>query len=230
VAGWNRNPFASDQHYAPYPAQDWPRDAVPTTPNDEQPYRNPTYAVPGPRVNPNLGYWTGAEQTLTLRAPDATAVLRRSGYVEGVIARAVWRSTVLDLSPDLRASASVTPVAAPVSSPAAWATKEEARLQVEFRKIKNVAEPGRFEIRYVEIGSTTTPENIVSLDAPQDVTPDFYASGWQDGATLYAANPTLVFRAPGHLRYWGVIVVIDLVSGSIAEESRFPWTVRGVAQ
>lgn len=229
MAGWPHNPFAADQNYPPYPAQDWPRDAVPTTPDDEQPYRNPTYAVPGPRVKPNLGYDTGPEVTIRLREP-VEADIQRGGFTDGVLARGYWKSTLLDLSPGLRASASVTPVATPIESPSAWAVKKEARMQVEFTRIKAVNPAGRYEIRYIEYGSTTTPENARALNAPQDITPDFYAMGYAEGGTLYADRTELIFRAPGHLRYWGVLLVIDQVSGTFDTTARFPWMLRGVTQ
>jgi hypothetical protein len=183
--------------------------------------------VPGPRTPPNLGYWTGDKATLRLNATIDSSF----GWSDGIVGRAIWQSTVLDLSPGLRASATYAPVASPVMAPAAYSQKEEARMQVEFERIDSITVmPGRFEVRYVEFGSTTTPQALRRLNAPQDVTPSFYSCGQQDGATLRAEGAELVFRAPGHLRFWGILIVIDLVSGAFPADIRFPWTVRGVAQ
>ena len=228
MAGWPFNPLAANQQSAPYPAQDWPYKPgeAPDGGVGCDPYSDAAQSsVPGKRVLPNLGYWSGDRATIPLTTPDVAF-----GWSDGVLGRGIWQSALLDLNPQLHASASMRPVATPIMSPGAYAQKQEARLQVEIERLATITIPGRFELRYIEYGSTTTSEATRQLNAPQDITPAFYSVGHVEGGVVVADGGEFVFKAPGHLRFWGVILVIDQVSGTLAASARFPWTVRGVAQ
>lgn len=163
-----------------------------------------------PVAKEDLSYWQREPVQLRLD----TTIDPAFGPIASVNARAVYRSPMFDLRPELGAKWGYDPIAVPITRSA----DVEGSHLVGLLTISNPNDTPYvavtpFTFFSVEYGAITNPQAAVQIQARQDITTEVFAGGANtnfpsQGTPLSAM---LVWEPIKHLRYWGIAIVIDYV-------------------
>jgi len=227
VVGVPSGTHPATQPYHPVMPDRYAYDPGPYEPN--APMANPTQSVPGPVALENRGYWSDVERAMrfTLSGgalfPAATGLNAPeiNGVGAGVpFARALWRSAVFDLRPDLRASASVDyTVAFPINRSAAFGAGGALSCMIGVingaLQDLPLATAQVLELYTVEYGHVLDPTQLAALDTRQNATSTLWAA--QTGTALLAFTPPA-----NPIRYWQVALIFDLITVDGAADPPVP--------
>lgn len=192
-------------------------------------YDNTSRSVPQAPSPEIRAYWSGSPTPIRFTflplgvANPLNAQVYQAAPPAGLLqttARALWKSPIFDLRPDLKASGSYQPEARPIMRGADFG--RGARLILRSSGLTQI--PVGFKVYSVEFGSTNNPRQMFAMNARQDITSHFFdpwpaqqggppqAPGLQNfgtGASLLGWEP-----AANPIRFWSVAVIFELTQGN----------------
>ena len=207
----------------------WQNSAAPAAPEKadyEQPFRNPTYANPGPSVAPNNGYWPGTtRQRLAFGAPTFSnanpavagnfnpvfdTTFGASGMSAPLVrSKAVWTTPLFDTMPQLRGSQGATPG----DSEAIWIPGSALAVQLEFLEAFGYEDTvAVYALEWSAFTNTSDPLDVRPTQLPQEIT-SYCWDGWgtnqNQDLSSYVSTAVLYFSPPAGQRYWRLSLILD---------------------
>jgi hypothetical protein len=190
------------------------------------------------KINPH-SFWTSSLVPIAFALPPLTpvgignAVYGPSvigpltGTIDPLFARAIWRTPIFDLRPELNAASSYLPEASPVNRSGVYGAG--ARLTLETRGLDSISSAIR--VYSVELGGVSDPRQMLAMNQRLDVTSHFFdpiptgqgAPPQRPGLPgLITGSSMMVWEPPANpLRYWQVAVIFEVLAPPVGVLPRF---------
>jgi hypothetical protein len=188
-------------------------------------------------MNPH-SFWTGSLVPIAFALPPLpfTGIgntvygpsVTGPGTIDPLFARAIWRTPIFDLRPELNAASSYLPEASPVNRSGVYGAG--ARLTLETRGLDTI---GVMPLRVysIEMGGVSDPRQMLAMNQRLDVTSHFLdpiptAQGAPPQLPglpgLITGGSMMVWEPPANpMRYWQVAVIFEVLAPPVGVLPRF---------